>query len=86
MNRGIRKAKTTKQVKTGSTKGLGKAVVQIVGIGLVAGTALVLGTDKVMKKIFKKDECQCDCGGECDCDCGDECGCECDGTCECDAV
>jgi hypothetical protein len=77
MNRGIRKAKTTKQVKTGSTKGLGKAVVQIVGIGLVAGTALVLGTDKVMKKIFKKDEC--------DCDCGDDCGCECDGTCECDA-
>ena len=54
MNRGIRKAKTAKQVKTGSTKGLGKAVVQIVGIGLVAGTALVLGTDKVMKKIFKK--------------------------------
>jgi len=56
MNRGIRKAKTAKQVKTGSTKGLGKAVAQIVGIGLVAGTALVLGTDKVMKKIFKPEE------------------------------
>ena len=29
---------------------------QIVGIGLVAGTALVLGTDKVMKKIFKPED------------------------------
>ena len=56
MKRGIRQAKTPKQVKTGSTKGLGKAVAQIVGIGLVAGTALVLGTDKVMKKIFKPEE------------------------------
>lgn len=56
MNRGIRKARTSKQVKTGSTKGLGKAVAQIVGIGLVTGTALVLGTNKVMKKIFKKEE------------------------------
>lgn len=56
MNRGIRNAKTPKQVKTGSTKGLGKAVAQIVGIGLVAGTALVLGTDKVMSKVFKKEE------------------------------
>lgn len=55
MNRGIRKAKSVKQVKTGSTKGLGKAVAQIVGIGLVAGTALVLGTDKVMKKLTGKD-------------------------------
>ena len=51
MNRGIRKAKSVKQVKTGSTKGLGKAVAQIVGIGLVAGTALVLGTDKVIASI-----------------------------------
>lgn len=72
MNRGIRKAKTAGQGHAGSTKGLGKAVVQIVGIGLVAGTAMVLGTDKVMKKIFKKDACQCD--GECDCE----------GTCECE--
>ena len=56
MKRGIRQAKTPKQVTTGSTKGLGKAVAQIVGIGLVAGTALVLGTDKVMKKIFKPEE------------------------------
>jgi len=57
MKRGIRQAKTPKQVKTGSTKGLGKAVAQIVGIGLVAGTALVLGTDKVMKKLTgKKDD------------------------------
>ena len=55
MNRGIRKAKSVKQVKIGSTKGLGKAVAQIVGIGLVAGTALVLGTDKVMKKLTGKD-------------------------------
>ena len=69
MKVGMRNAKTPKQVKTGSTKGLGKAVMQIVGIGLVAGTALVLGTDKVMKKVFEKKE-------ECDCDCG------CDGTCE----
>ena len=81
MNRGIRNAKTTKQVKTGSTKGLGKAVVQILGIGLVAGTALVLGTDKVMKKVFKKDQCECDCDGECGCD-GE---CECGGTCSCEA-
>ena len=59
MNRGIRGAKTPKQVKAeknASAKGLGKAVAQIVGIGLVAGTALVLGTDKVMKKVFKDGE------------------------------
>ena len=59
MNRGIRDAKTPKQVKAGkkaSAPGLGKAVAQIVGIGLVAGTALVLGTDKVMGKVFKKEE------------------------------
>ncbi len=56
MKRGLRQAKTPKQVKTGSTKGLGKAVAQIVGIGLVAGTALVLGTDKVMKKLTGKKE------------------------------
>ena len=56
MNRGIRGAKKPSQVKTGSTKGLGKAVAQIVGIGLVAGTALVLGTDKVMNKVLKKDD------------------------------
>lgn len=74
MKVGMRNAKTPKQVKTGSTKGLGKAVMQIVGIGLVAGTALVLGTDKVMKKVFdKKDECECDCG--CDGTC-EECTCE----------
>ena len=74
MKRGIRTAKTPKQVTTGSTKGLGKAVMQIVGIGLVAGTALVLGTDKVMKKVFdKKENCECDCG--CDGTC-EECTCE----------
>jgi len=63
MQRGIRGAKTPKQVKAekkAGAKGLGKAVAQIVGIGLVAGTALVLGTDKVMNKIFKKDAAEAD--------------------------
>jgi len=67
MKRGIRSAKTPAQVraeKRASAKGLGKAVAQIVGIGLVAGTALVLGTDKVMSKIFKKDAAEADAAEE----------------------
>ena len=58
MKRGLRSAKTPQQVraeKRANAKGVGKAAAQIIGIGLVAGTALVLGTDKVMSKIFKKD-------------------------------
>ncbi len=35
------------------TKGLGKAVLQIVGVGLAAGVALIAATDTVMKKATK---------------------------------
>lgn len=58
MQRGIRKAKTPKQVaaEKRTNRGLATAVAQIIGIGLVAGTALVLGTDKVLKKLTGKEK------------------------------
>lgn len=60
MERGIKKAKSPKQVRQEkrASKGLASAVAQIVGIGLVAGAALVVGTDRVMKKIFKDQDHQ----------------------------
>lgn len=33
-----------------------KAALGILGIGMVAGTALVIGTDRVMKKIFVNED------------------------------
>ena len=59
MQRGLRNAKTPQQVKAerkGSGKDLAVATARIIGIGLVAGTALVVGTNRVMKKLFGKDE------------------------------
>lgn len=59
MQRGLRNAKTPKQVRAerkGSGKDLAVATARIIGIGLVAGTALVVGTNRVMKKLFGKDE------------------------------
>lgn len=59
MQRGLRNAKTPKQMKAerkGSGKDLAVATARIIGIGLVAGTALVVGTNRVMKKLFGKDE------------------------------
>lgn len=66
MNRGMRKAKTPKQVKQErkASKGVATAVAQIIGIGLVAGTALVIGTDRVMKKIFKEKDPEISCDKE----------------------
>lgn len=56
MKTGIRKAKEPKNSKKGIIP-LAMAITQIVGIGLVAGGALIAGTDKVMKKVTgKKDE------------------------------
>ena len=59
MQRGLRNAKTPQQVRAerkGSGKDLAVATARIIGIGLVAGTALVVGTNRVMKKLFGKDE------------------------------
>ena len=58
MQRGLRNAKTPNQVKNerrSSGKDLAVATARIIGIGLVAGTALVVGTNRVMKKLFGKD-------------------------------
>ena len=57
MQRGLRNAKTPNQVKeekNSAAKDLAVAVAKIIGIGLVAGTALVVGTNRVMKKLFGK--------------------------------
>ena len=58
MQRGLRNAKTPKQVRNErkcSGKDLAVATARIIGIGLVAGTALVVGTNRVMKKLFGGD-------------------------------
>ena len=59
MQSGLSNAKTPQQVRAerkGSGKDLAVATARIIGIGLVAGTALVVGTNRVMKKLFGKDE------------------------------
>lgn len=56
MTRGIRPAKDQRQKKAGNAKEVGKTVAQILGIGLVAGTALIIATDRIMKKVFKAEE------------------------------
>jgi len=55
MKTGIRKGKEPKGNKK-SIIPLAMAITQIVGIGLVAGGALIAGTDKVMKKVTGKKE------------------------------
>ena len=56
MERGIINAKTPKEVKKGKKGSKGKAIVvaQFIGIGLVACAAVVLGTDRIVKKICKE--------------------------------
>ena len=39
-----------------SVSAAAKAALGILGIGMVAGTALVIGTDRVMKKIFVNED------------------------------
>lgn len=56
MKIGIKKAKDPKGNKKNIIP-LAMAITQIVGIGLVAGGALIAGTDKVMKNLTgKKDD------------------------------
>lgn len=55
MQRGLRKAKTQKQVRAErrtAAKEVAVTSARIIGIGLVAGTALVVGTNRIMKKFF----------------------------------
>lgn len=64
MKKGLRKSKAQLAAeKKAQAKSVAKAATGIIGIGLLAGTALVVGTNKVMSKMFKKDaavEEQCD--------------------------
>ncbi len=51
----------TKGIKKGSkpeikTKGLGKDLLKIVGVGLSAGVLLIAATDKIMKKATSSKE------------------------------
>ena len=57
MNRGMREAKTPKQVKADKKKSNGVAAVlaQVAGIGLLAGAALIFCTDKVLSKLTEDD-------------------------------
>lgn len=48
MDRGMVKAESARKKPS---KGLILAAAQVIGIGLVVGAAVVLGTDRVMKKI-----------------------------------
>ena len=50
MKRGMTKADEKATKKTGN--GLAKTLLKIVGVGLVAGVALIAATDKTMKKAF----------------------------------
>lgn len=59
MQRGLRKAKTQEQIRAerrAAAKELAVTSGRIIGIGLAAGTALVLGTNFIMKKIFGSEE------------------------------
>lgn len=47
MKIGMSKAETPEV----NTKDLGKAVFQVLGVGLAAGVALIAATDKVLKKV-----------------------------------
>lgn len=42
--------------RTNGASAAAKAALGILGIGMVAGTALVVGMDRVMKKIFVNEE------------------------------
>lgn len=64
MTRGIRPAKDKRQKKAGNAKEVGKTVAQILGIGLVAGTALIIATDRIMKKVLKAEEPEDDLDGD----------------------
>ena len=44
------------ETKTYGASAAAKAALGILGIGMVAGTALVVGMDRVMKKIFVNEE------------------------------
>lgn len=59
MQRGLRKAKTQEQVRAErrtAAKEVAVTSARIIGIGLVAGTALVVGTNRIMKKFFGGNE------------------------------
>ena len=45
-----------KEPKTYGPSAAAKAALGILGVGMVAGTALVVGVDRVMKKIFVNED------------------------------
>jgi hypothetical protein len=49
-------AKKTKAEQQNNASAAAKAALGILGIGMVAGTALVVGMDRVMKKIFVNED------------------------------
>ena len=49
-------AKKTKVEQQNNASAAAKAALGILGIGMVAGTALVVGMDRVMKKIFVNED------------------------------
>ena len=53
MKRGRTKAESTRKKPS---KGLVLAAAQVIGFGLVVGAALIVGTDRVMKKICGEKE------------------------------
>ena len=49
-------AKKTNATKNNGASAAAKAALGILGVGMVAGTALVVGVDRVMKKIFVNED------------------------------